>query len=56
MREVISPGDFIKTLSGEFALVLSAHENDYGIFYNVMLSDGTSAVLDSCSVKLSPES
>ena len=56
MRITASPGDFVKMLDGEYALVLSTHENDYGIFYNVMLSDGTSVTVDFHSTKPAAES
>lgn len=52
---MVFPGDFLELLDGSHALVLSIHENEYGVFYNVMLSDGTSTTVDSHSTMLTSE-
>ena len=55
MRKLsIHPGSFVELTSGSFALVLNVIENDYGTFYNILLSDGTECAIDSYSAKPTP--
>ena len=55
MRKLpIHPGSFVELTTGSVALVISVIENDYGTFYNILLSDGTEYTVDSYSAKLTP--
>ena len=56
MRKPTSqPGRFVELTTGAVALVIKVVENEYGTFYNILLSDGTSLTVDSHSVNLPSE-
>jgi preprotein translocase subunit YajC len=46
----IKPGDIITVLGGKAGLVISIHENEYGLFYNIIVDDSF-LVVDSQTVK-----
>lgn len=52
MRKTLSTGSLAETITGSRVLVLSVHENEYGVFYNVMLSNGESLMIDASFLSL----
>lgn len=51
-KSSVHSGSFVELTSGLVALVINVIENEYGTFYNILLSDGTESTVDSHSAKL----
>ena len=51
-KDCIAPGDVLVSSDGRSGLVISVHENEYGVFYNLIVDGDLVVVTDGWEKKL----